>query len=673
MRNLLKTLIVGITTGAVLVLLLAYPVYTWLLSAFVAPERAGPQPLLAAGLVALAVLAVGASGRLAAAWTRARGPWERLAVGAASGWLAGFVLYTGFGAVAAGIAGQAPLYDLILARADTSPGESALKFIIAINQTFPITFGVFWLLLGGGALIGGLAAWRRSAPTPSISMPISIPIAISVASAWLVVIVCINTILFGSLGEQTQTAFDDFGFTPRWSPLRILPETKGQPWLVLLVLLCIALRTTLRKAAATDQDQAMAVNQSSLMLVLLLLWTVLHRPTTSALNAAMYAITAILTLELFLARRRLRQSKPAFTLVPAAVSGRAQWMAGGIAGGLLALPLNFQWVSLFISIMTIAVRTVGGPELVKTAPLPLDVAGLERQFFWPLIVLQLVAGLVLLAIHVLGGGLMGLALRRSYMPKRFRRLIPGLTTGALVVATLAGTYSLIRQYPPLSAVLTAALVLVLAHRRGSDSPLRLRQPIVALSFGCAWLGVLGLALRGAFQVSPGPLLTLAFALVVGPATAIAFLALHVYVSRFRLAASLGVVLLAVWIFSSSERAIQVKGGVTRYDGRRWEVFTLENSTLGGRLNYQFFQDEQGQLWFGGGSGAVAGRVDGRWQSYHVLDVFGAYQGDQSDQGARALFVQDRQGRLWIALGDSFGQFDPPADSTVWQQTSHTAL
>ncbi|MGD9100816.1 MAG: two-component regulator propeller domain-containing protein, partial [Anaerolineae bacterium] len=112
------------------------------------------------------------------------------------------------------------------------------------------------------------------------------------------------------------------------------------------------------------------------------------------------------------------------------------------------------------------------------------------------------------------------------------------------------------------------------------------------------------------------------------------------------------------------------GGVARYDGRRWEVFTPENSTLGGRLNYQFFQDDQGRLWFGGGSGAIAGWVNGRWQSHQLADLFeDADQLVKSQQlGQRARFVQDRQGRLWVALGTLFGQFSPTEDFNMpfWQ-------
>ncbi|MGD9100741.1 MAG: hypothetical protein PVF45_09705, partial [Anaerolineae bacterium] len=250
MRNLLKTLIVGVTVGAVLVILLAYPVYTWLLSTYVAPERAGPHPLLAAGLGLLAALVACATGRLAATWTRARDPWERFAAGAMAGGLAGFVLYAGLGAMAVGIAAQAPLYDVLLPRASISPGESLLKLAIAVNQTFPVTFGVFWSLITGGILIGALTTWRQTTP-PSIPTPapisISISISISIACAWLVLIICLNIVVFALLGEQVQTVFDTFGFEPAWSPLWIWTAMIGQPWLALLALLCVTLRTTLRQ------------------------------------------------------------------------------------------------------------------------------------------------------------------------------------------------------------------------------------------------------------------------------------------------------------------------------------------------------------------------------------------------------------------------------------------
>jgi hypothetical protein len=122
-------------------------------------------------LVVLAAVLAAEGGGLAADWSRSPRPWQRLLLGALAGGLAGMVVFGSLGAAAGGAVGLSPMISW------RSTYSNYFRTPAALLQTAIWTYGMFWVLAGGGALLGLLgslrSAWaaRRSPGEPAEDNP----------------------------------------------------------------------------------------------------------------------------------------------------------------------------------------------------------------------------------------------------------------------------------------------------------------------------------------------------------------------------------------------------------------------------------------------------------------------------------------------------------------------
>jgi ligand-binding sensor domain-containing protein len=104
----------------------------------------------------------------------------------------------------------------------------------------------------------------------------------------------------------------------------------------------------------------------------------------------------------------------------------------------------------------------------------------------------------------------------------------------------------------------------------------------------------------------------------------------------------------------SDYAIQ-SNGVSRYDGRNWQIFTTKDGLPGNDV-YAIYGDNQGNVWFGafGGNGGAT-RFDGtHWQTFTQKDgLIGGY--------VEGIY-QDQQDKLWFGTINGVSSFD----GTDWQ-------
>ena len=105
------------------------------------------------------------------------------------------------------------------------------------------------------------------------------------------------------------------------------------------------------------------------------------------------------------------------------------------------------------------------------------------------------------------------------------------------------------------------------------------------------------------------------------------------------------------------------GGVTRFEGERFAVFT-EAEGLSHNIVRTIFEDRQGNLWFGAEGGGLT-MYDGKYFAHYQLD---------ERRGAAVIrsIQEDPDGNFWFATmnGLYYAQFEP-GDSPAGDQTSRT--
>lgn len=681
-----RIIIVGVIAGAVLVIVLAYPVCTLAYARFVpGSEYTGPvytRMVYATGF--LGTLVILAIGPMAVLWAQPQSRQGRLVVGALAGALAATFVFGGLGGSVAGLIAQHPLYGVALSRAGYSPAEWTFRVAIAVNATFPVTYGAFWLLVSGGALIGGLtglltpirpALLRQSSVAPAHWLPF-----ILVAVPLVAVSTLVNWGILTALGPAIQRMLDLYGFVPIWNPAWLPFAGAGQPWLTLAVIQALGLHW-LYKGLMPRRRLAAAVALFTGLIGLalpLLVWPIFPNPLS--LTAAL--ITAALGLETLAAGWRLwRLAENGATQEPTSTD-QSDWTAGGAVGGLLGTIFSCQLPAAAFSVTLIAINML--PDLAQTTAPPPGLVWLNEVLsslfgFSPL------AFVGLAAIYMAFGALAGFALahwpwqwalwlwphlQAAAEKVRATIIIIGRRRYTCVMAILVGIAMIVAAssvIPWLAAfcVLTAIVTIALIQQRLVE---RLPLPVIALAFVVSLTGFVGLALQGPYKLPLDALwLRPTYTLLVGVAAGVTYRALLAYTPErsrpgARLMAFLGIALLVGLIGYASQEVVRIEGGVSRYNGRYWEVFNSDNSALGDRLNYQFFEDSRGRLWYGGSTGTIAERTASGWRLYFVQGSTAAPLPEEW-LGARLHFLEDQQGRLWVAGGKTFGQFDPAMETT----------
>ncbi|MBC7811348.1 MAG: hypothetical protein H7175_09380, partial [Burkholderiales bacterium] len=603
LSSLWRLIVVGVIGGATAAVLLAYPVYAWVYGSFVPGITIENIPLVNSVLALIVALAVGP---LAVRWVQPSGWRQRLAVGAAAGTLAGLVVFSALGAPAAGIISSALLYDVALSREGFDTDEWTLKLAVAVNATFPLVYATFWLLVGGGGLMGGLTALVRlrsrneAATTPSSDSGISWSLIALLASTPLAVVVVANAVLFSLLGTSIQNIFNNFGYTGSWQPQWIIVASIGQSWLALTLTQILALRGLRRQDASSPSRQLRAAAYFSGVTTLLGVVLMIGATQQTWWVLVLAVITAALSIELLVMGWRLGQwideSAPALK--------RSGWATAGAAAGLFAGIFALQLAGITLDLVLIQVPLI--VDLAETsAPAP-GVEWLHRilatafgfqVFFASALVIVITAVMALIG---------DIATRWHWRknvsrPVRILRWSVGLLIGVPLLALLL-------SWTVGFAFVAAFFTLMIL--RGPRSK-RLTWPLFALAFVLAAAGFIALWSNVGPQYQT--VVYVAFAVVA----VVANRALMTYTpaasrSRMRLLALIGLALLAGLLSYLSQPEVITLGGVTRFDGQRWDVFNSENSKLGRTLNYELSQDSAGNMWFSSGSGVIVRQSGDDW-------------------------------------------------------------
>ncbi|MFC1975110.1 two-component regulator propeller domain-containing protein [Chloroflexota bacterium] len=683
-----RAIITGSTTGAVLIIVLAYPVYTRvypvsLLGSTYAGSAHRWTLLICSLLGAILILA---AGPIAVIWNQHRRRSAQFVTGAIAGALAGTLLFGGLGGPVAGLVAHAPLYGVAESRVGYGPGEWLLELAKATNDTFPWTYSAFLLLAGGGTLVGGLTGWltppRMKTVGQKLAMPAHWPGAMLFTVFFLLAfVVIVNTAILLLLGPIVQNVFDMFGFVPRWRAEWIPDAAVVQPWLALIAVQVLSLYWLHRRSDPAPWQWltggvAMAIGFYSLIhpvLLYLMNWSFVLESWVLVISL----VTVILGLEILAFGWSLWRSAMADgTSQPVPPKRFTRIVSGAATGGVFAAIFALQLTAAALSLVLIAIEMIE-TLLEETAPAP----GLDwlDRILSPIFGTHLYALITLVGLYMTLGVVAGLGL--AFWPWRWSRwlwrhsqqishwgllrqrwFIWSITAVGGVVLVVAIIYLPLA----LPVFISAVIALVVIRRR---SIRHLPLPVFALAFAVSLAGLVGLTLRGIY--SP-PLdlfwLRLVYVLIVGPAAAVMYQALSTYTPqplslRMRLTALLGIALLVGVITHSSQEEVDVLAGVSHYDGRQWKKFSPDNSALGSRLNYQFFSDGQENLWFGGGSGVMIEQTAQTWRSYLTMRAWTDTPGRKLNNeralqfGKSLLFLEDKRGRLWVARDREFGQFD----------------
>jgi WD40 repeat protein/AAA+ ATPase superfamily predicted ATPase len=452
-----RVIMVGTITGVALIILLAYPVYTLTFDTF-APGTAytgrGHQQAVVVSSF-LGILLALAIGPLAIKWVRPRGWQRRLALGAVTGTLAGVVLFGGLTGPAAGLAAQAPLYGVAVSREGfSSAGEWMLKLAIAVNATFPVTYGAFWLMTLGGALVGGvtglLTTVRTTPAGEEPAAPVFWPLVVLVAGLILPLLAVTTISVFLLLDEVLQNLFDLYGFVPAWRVQWTTIVLPAQTVLVLIgaqILSLLWLHRSSASAAVRRPAALVAILIGSLNLVWVLLFTSMNPALSQQFwSLAFMLVMVALGLEMLVAGWRLRRPVGSHETTDALPVGRSAWATAGAGGGLLAaIFVHYQVTAAILNVVLIAIAMI--EELLKETEPPPGVEWLE-QMISPLFETHLATFVALTAIGVALGALVGLAL--ASWPWRLSRWI-WLQLKAIAHQIAAGIATL-RQRRFISAV-----------------------------------------------------------------------------------------------------------------------------------------------------------------------------------------------------------------------------
>ena len=690
---LYRMLVVGALGGALLSIAWAYPAYSWVYSQYVpgsvfaglAHERLFWGSFLAGALLALVI------GPLAAAWARPSTVTGRFLVGAGAGGLAGALLFAIVGGALAGVAGQSSLYDFALSRTGYEGDRWVLHLALACLWNFPSSYLTTAGMSLGGALLsglGGLLVFRRAPHTPVRPGPYWALPLLSFAAPLLLVNIVFLPVIWALLPDAIENVFVSIGINPPFSPQLILYLVTSVLLLSLAGIEAVGLWQILRWPAAARLRRlaaALALGNGALLSFGLppLLWLLdrsfLLRPEMLALTLAL----AALGVELWVAGWRLWHTAPSIDQHSVPVV-RSDLQIAGLVSGLLAnipaLPLLSSALSLvMVSIVMIVPMANTGSAAPGLPWLHATLQSLFRVTSWVLLTtlngglfLGLVGGELLARwpwawVVWLWEWLLALVARLKRAVGRVERRWLWLLAllGDLVLCTWAW-----KSYLFL-ALFSMSLAWLALRRWGVQ---RLGWPGLALADLLAGAGLAGLALRGASQLpDASSIVSLVYLLLVGPAWAIALQALLNYTAparrpALRLALLAGCAGLVGLVSGMTQPDLNVRAGVLRFDGQDWQaVSAQEGGAIGDRVQYRFFTNRQGRLWYGNGLGRLGMEspksdieylLIAEWPSQNSADDLA-----KAEAAGRGLsLLQGSDGRLWGWLGEVFGQFDPQIGS-----------
>lgn len=675
-------IVVGISMGLALIIVVATPILVLPLFEVPILEIGQIEPPFDQVLVIVAgtitILLILSTGPLAVRWRQPQGWQARLATGAMAGLVAGALLFVGLGSSIAGLITYSPLYTLALSSIDYSYDEWLSNVIIAINITPLSAYIVCWLLVIGLTTVGGLTGLLI--PIRPVQADQTLPVRIwplvilATVSPFLVISIVVNSSFLSLLAPVTQNAQEFYGFRSPWPSIGNAIIGIGQPWLALTVVQIVGLiwlyrvpaEISIRQLAARIALFSGAIGLILPGLLYIFDLTSFHDPW----RLAALLLTIALSLEITTAGWRLWKQTPDTNSVEVNLPRASVWVAAGILGSILGVIFSYQLLGIWI-ILAQAVFLMEGlssePDLINAA---------STLLYSDLFTTTLLSGFMIIGAQA-GWALfhwrIGLQINPQKVTDQPEESLVALPRSNIslswwlvlpFVAALPLVAIIVVSPPAVWAVFTAAVAFFIVQPQLLK---RLPWPALALAFGISLVGLLGLALPGAYRTLLDQLWVQGiYLLFIGPAMAIAYQAILTYTPAhsqvgMRLTTLLGVTLLVGLLGYAGQELIEVEGGVSRFDGRRWEKFSSDNSSLGDGINYQIFETSKGHLWFGGGSGIAIQYANNQWQSYQIFNFLQGLEQQierARQRGAYVSLVEDKTGYLWGAVGTRFGQFKP---------------
>ncbi len=690
-----RALAIGQIGGCILAILLSDPVITWAYNAFVPGGLTVGAAHNASTLVSLAIAALLALaiGPLTVYWARPSTRRGRLALGALAGALAGLVLFVTLGGPTAGFIGASPLFAVAQTRLGFNAAEWTLKLGQTVNMSILLTLGAVWLFLIAGGLVGALTALliptRIGAETeePGTAVPV-LPMIVLLTTIPLMGVTLVCIAILSLLGASMENLVGAFGFTTGWRPGWTGLIASYQPWLILTGFQIAGLFWLFRfRTSPYVRALAIAACMSGLVN---LLWIPF---VLGSVGGVFGWINAALGLETLIVGVRLYRQNSTFSRF-----GSRAWVVAWVWGFVIAMVFGQVLVSTSLNLTQIQVSMIVEMAKPSTPPPGLPwlqeilspvysvhslILGLVVPLGW-LLMMIVTIGLNVVALYGLSIwlwiatiialtviGLPGLTPQQAFRWTRqrlggvvmtiYRRIAPGHGRFWLRSAIWLAA-GLVLDAIPQAGISTAIAGLVVV-----ESLVIERVPVVVVAL--AFL----LTLVGSLVVWMGmPVTGLLASCVYALLAMSAFLALRALMAytpeRWRSAARLtvliGFVLIGALFGYLRQSPLSTRGGVSRYDGQSWQVFTPENSSLGVNVAYRFYADSQRNLWFGGNKGVAVRQEAGKWTLYLVHSTSTDDPNDLSLTNRDLLLADAGQGKLWTAFGGMFAQFDLASDGEV---------
>jgi ligand-binding sensor domain-containing protein len=99
------------------------------------------------------------------------------------------------------------------------------------------------------------------------------------------------------------------------------------------------------------------------------------------------------------------------------------------------------------------------------------------------------------------------------------------------------------------------------------------------------------------------------------------------------------------------------GGLTRYDGRRWQSFDRDDGLAGPKVRY-LFQDQAGVLWVGSETSGIVRMAGEQWPVYSPKNGLAGWE--------VLAMLQDSEQNVWLGTEAGLTRVDAQA----WRDLLH---
>lgn len=703
-----KVFLTGTIFGALLSLSLTYPVFTWVFAnytpgLFVASKN--HDLIFLYCLISSVVIGL-LFGPAVLWWAKPSTFLQKLLLGAITGGITGGYVFGFLGGSASGIIAQTLLLPIAITREGFAGNTWIYRIAIAINNVIPSTFVGSWLLIGSGIIVGVLSVllipipskWQKQALIPSWKLLLS-----ELTWPGILIAETLNFIVISAtyvtLQEKIQNTFNPLGVTPSPSPFFILEVILSQHRLLILFIQIIFVLWMYKRLIPYKQnggDEIVLQSTKSINIFFLVSGLFISGSSffmqTSPLAQLFSLISLAITFEAFLGVRKLNAITPPKLISDQKSNGgfeefpeHTNWHGASLPLGFLISILSTQFLFSAVSMALIAIVLIA-PMSDATAEL-LGIEWLKENTIVPLIrVASATFPLILISYMI-----MSISTRDPFVYSAktnsslenatwsIQKYWKWILNFAQKVFQLA-VQSRSRYFVYLILLLFGAIVdlssaslfgfivsnflylLVIFLLTGGEFILRLRTSSILGAFVALYLVLLAPVVQIDQQW-----FYLICKLVFLFAIVIIVRVMLIYISAkrsifFRQIFLIGTSIAFVAVGYASQDQIQKKGGVTSFDNQSWTVFAntsdLEESLVGGSVNYKIFQDSQNRLWFASGTGAVIEKQDELWNLYTLNPSPSDKSGSTDLENVHSFFFEDSEKRLWIASGMQLLLLDP---------------